>query len=81
MYVNVNFKASKVIADELEGFVKRGYFKDESEAMNEAVRLLVKFYSARKAGETMDKYAIKLGRGKVNLTKSIEDAHESEENT
>jgi Arc/MetJ-type ribon-helix-helix transcriptional regulator len=46
--VQVNVRTTPFLVDELDKIVKDGYFRNRTEAVNEAIRLLVKRYELAK---------------------------------
>lgn len=46
--VQVNIRTTPFLANELDHIVQDGYFRSRSEAMNEAIRLLIRRYKLAK---------------------------------
>jgi len=46
--VQVNIRTTPFLANELDHIVKDGYFRSRSEALNEAIRLLIRRYKLAK---------------------------------
>ncbi len=58
--------------------MKEGYLQDNTEAVNEALRLLIRRYKAIEIGKDIYKLRVKAGRD-INLTEEVMKTHEEED--
>lgn len=72
------FAPSPEVARELELLVQRGRYRDLSEAMNEAIRLLVQREKAAQATAQILAIRRKLADWQVDLTQAVVASHEEE---
>lgn len=76
--VQVNVRTTPVILQELDGIVKKGYYRNRSEAVNEALRLLIRRYKMMTLEHKMKK--IRKGTEKLgNVTEAVIESHEEED--
>jgi Arc/MetJ-type ribon-helix-helix transcriptional regulator len=75
MSVQLNVRTSESLIKEIDKTVKEGLYKNRSEAVNEALRLLVRQYRVRKADKVMRETAEKL-KGYPSLTKAVLESRE-----
>jgi len=52
--VLINVRTSPIIADELDRIVDTGFFRDRTEAVNEALKFLIRRYKAMKIAEQIE---------------------------
>jgi Arc/MetJ-type ribon-helix-helix transcriptional regulator len=52
--VLINVRTSPIIADELDRIVDTGFFRDRTEAVNEALKFLIRRYKATKIAEQIE---------------------------
>ena len=67
----INFRASPQLIKQIENIVKDGQYKDRTEAINEALRLLVRRHFAIKAQKQTLKLRQEIGKQNGNLTKAL----------
>ncbi|MEA3255416.1 MAG: hypothetical protein U9Q22_06240 [Candidatus Altiarchaeota archaeon] len=78
MSVQLNIRTTPVLIDELDKVVRKGYFRNRTEAVNEAIRLFIRRYSMMKLGERMEK--VKEGTDKLpSPARAIMISHEEED--
>jgi Arc/MetJ-type ribon-helix-helix transcriptional regulator len=71
-------KTSEFLVEELDRIVRKGYFRSRSEAVNEAIRLLIRRYKLERLGAKMEG----IREGTENLpsaTEAIVKSHEEED--
>jgi len=76
--VQVNIRTTRFLATELDRIVKEGYFRSRSEAMNEAIRILIRKYQVAK----LESKLAKVKKGTKNLpsvTKALLEARQEED--
>jgi len=76
--IQVNFKTTNVLAKQLQNTVDEGLYRSKTEAINEAIRLLLKRVQSMKVKQKILELASKTTGSKVELTKAIIRAHEEE---
>lgn len=74
----ITFAPSPEVACELELLVQKGRYRDLSEAMNEAVRLLVQREKAAQAVAQILAIRRKLADWQADLTQAVVASHEGE---
>jgi Arc/MetJ-type ribon-helix-helix transcriptional regulator len=72
------FQISNTLEVRIENIVKEGYLQDNTEAVNEALRLLIRRYKAIEIGKDIYKLRVKAGRD-INLTEEVMKTHEEED--
>lgn len=78
MSVQLNIRTTPVLIDELDKVVRKGYFRNRTEAVNEAIRLFIRRYSMMKLGERMEN--VKEGTDKLpSPARAIMKSHEEED--
>lgn len=76
----MNVRTTNYLLSEVDKIVSKGVFRSRSEAVNEAMRMLIRRYKLMRLEEQVAKIrAGAQGQGYGNLTKAVEDAHEDEE--
>lgn len=75
---NINFKTTKILAQELNNLIKDGYFKDKNEALNDALKLLIKRHKLNLIEKKILNIRKKFRRSRINLTETIVKLHEEE---
>lgn len=78
MSVQLNVRTTPVLVDEVDKVVKEGYFRNRTEAVNEALRLLVRRYHMMQLGQRMDKVG-EGNKGKASVTESLFAAREEDD--
>jgi len=73
MSVQLNVRTTPMLVQELDKVVGEGYFRNRTEAVNEALRLLVRRYHLMQLGQRMDGVAAG-GVGKAGVTDSLLEA-------
>lgn len=76
--VNLNIQITETLANEIKSLIKKGIFKDQTEAINSAIKLMVKRYKVQTIGERILKTRERLGDKKINLTEEIIHSHEED---
>ena len=76
--VQVNIRTTRFLATELDRIVKEGYFRSRSEAMNEAIRILIRRYQVAKLESKLAK-AKKGTKNLPSLTKTLLEARQEED--
>ncbi|MDI6916919.1 MAG: ribbon-helix-helix domain-containing protein [Thermoplasmatales archaeon] len=74
----VNFRTTPELIRQMQKLVDSGYYRSRTEAMNDALRLLVRRYMAVRAKQKIFKTRKKLGRYKGNLTGALITARNEE---
>jgi Arc/MetJ-type ribon-helix-helix transcriptional regulator len=74
----VNFRTTPELIRQIQKLVDSGYYRNRTEAMNDALRLLVRRYMAVRARQKIFKTRRKLGRHKGNLTGALITARKEE---
>ena len=76
--VQVNIRTTRFLATELDRIVKEGYFRSRSEAMNEAIRILIRKYQVAKLESKLAK--VKKGTKILpSVTKALLEARQEED--
>ena len=76
--VQLNIRTSPILLDEIDTIVNKGLFRNRTEAVNEAIRLLIRRYKVMKIAEKIENIANQnLGNG--SLTQALLDAREEED--
>jgi Arc/MetJ-type ribon-helix-helix transcriptional regulator len=78
MSVQLNVRTTPVLIDELDKVVNKGLFRNRTEAVNEALRLLVKRYRMMELEQKMDRIA-KDNVGKKSVTESLLESREEDD--
>lgn len=73
----MNIRTTNYLLSEIDKTVSKGLFRSRSEAVNEAMRMLIRRYKLMKIEEEMVRIRAKT-KGYNNLTKAIIDSHEEE---
>jgi Arc/MetJ-type ribon-helix-helix transcriptional regulator len=76
--VQVNIRTTKFLANEIDRIVNEGYFRSRSEALNEAIRILIRKYQLAK----LESKLVKAKKGTKDLpsvTKTLLDARKEED--
>ncbi len=76
--VNLNVQITEILANEIENLIKKGIFKDQTEAVNRAIKLMIKKYKIQTIGERILGTRERLGDKKINLTEEIIHSHEED---
>lgn len=76
--IQVNIRTTKFLATELDRIVNEGYFRSRSEAMNEAIRILIRRYQLAKLESKLTK-AKKGTKNLQSLTKALLESREEED--
>ena len=76
--VQVNIRTTRFLATELDRIVKEGFFRSRSEAMNEAIRILIRRYQVAKLESKLAK-AKKGTKNLPSLTKTLLEARQEED--
>ncbi len=77
MSVVINIRTSEYLLNEIDNLVKKGIFRNRTEALNEAMRLIIKRYKMLMAAENIKELE---GKDlKKDLTALIEEIREGEE--
>lgn len=74
----VNFRTTPELIRQIQRLVNSGYYRSRTEAMNDALRLLIRRYMAVKARQKIFKTRRKLGRHKGDLTDALMTARKEE---
>lgn len=77
--VQLGFHITETMAKELHHLVEHGVFKDENDAINNALILLMKQYKTKVANARISHLREKLGKEKYNITKEVIDSHPEED--
>ncbi len=78
MSVQLNVRTTPVLVEEIDRVVHKGYFRNRTEAVNEALRLLIRRYQL----EVVEKRMQTLAEGNVGLpsaTDAVVDARSEED--
>ena len=76
--VQLNIRTSPILLDEIDTIVNKGLFRNRTEAVNEAIRLLIRRYKVMKIAERIENIATQnLGNG--SLTQALLDARKEED--
>ena len=67
----VNFRAPPELIRQMQKLVDSGYYRNRTEAMNDALRLLIRRYMAVRVRQKLFKTRRKIGRQKGNLTGAL----------
>jgi len=78
MSVQLNVRTTPVLVNEVDKVVKKGYFRNRTEAVNEALRLLIRRYQLMKLEERMNKVSEKT-RGLSSVTDAVVNSHVEED--
>ena len=78
MSVQLNVRTTPVLIEEVDNVVHKGYFRNRTEAVNEALRLLIRRYHVMKLEERIEKISEKT-KGLSNLTDAVVRSHEEED--
>lgn len=78
MSVQLNVRTTPVLMDELDLVVEEGLFRNRTEAVNEAIRLLVRRYSALKIGTKIEDLSSE-GVGKPSVTEALIEARKEDD--
>lgn len=77
--VQLNIRTSLSMMSELDNIVDQGLFRSRSEAVNEAIRLLIRKYKIMKIAERIDQIASE-NHGEGSLTEALlASRHEEDE--
>ena len=78
MSVQLNVRTTPVLMDEIDKVVNEGLFRNRTEAVNEALRLLVKRYRMIHLEQKMDRIA-KENVGKKSVTESLFESRKEDD--
>ena len=78
MSTQLNVRTTPVLINELDRVVSQGYFRNRTEAVNEALRLLVRRYHLMKLEGQMQNVSEKT-KGLPSVTKAVINAHAEED--
>jgi Arc/MetJ-type ribon-helix-helix transcriptional regulator len=73
----MNIRTTNYLLSEIDKTVSKGLFRSRSEAVNEAMRMLIRRYKLMKIEEQMVRIRAKT-KGRTSLTKAIIESHEEE---
>lgn len=74
----MNVRTTTFLKSEIDSIVGKGYFRNRTEAVNEALRLLIRRYKAIKLGRHMER--IKAGTAELpSATQAAVESHEEED--
>ena len=76
--VQLNIRTTRFLATELDRIVKEGFFRSRSEAMNEAIRILIRRYQVAKLESKLAK-AKKGTKNLPSVTKALLTARQEED--
>ena len=76
--IQVNIRTTRFLATELDRIVNEGYFRSRSEAMNEAIRILIRKYQLAKLESKLAK-AKKGTKDLPSITKALLEARQEED--
>ena len=76
--IQVNIRTTRFLATELDRIVNEGYFRSRSEAMNEAIRILIRKYQLAKLESKLAK-AKKGTKDLPSVTKALLEARQDED--
>lgn len=76
--IQVNIRTTRFLATELDRIVKEGYFRSRSEAMNEAIRILIRRYQLAKLESKLAK-AKKGTKDLPSVTEALLEARQEED--
>ena len=77
--VQMNVRTTNFLIGELDSIVQEGMFRSRSEAVNEAVRLLIRRYKLLRLEQKLNR--VRKGTSRyANVTKLIETIHEEDDN-
>ena len=76
--IQVNIRTTKFLATELDRIVKEGFFRSRSEAMNEAIRILIRKYQLAKLESKLAK-AKKGTKNLPSVTNALLEARQEED--
>lgn len=79
MSIQATFRTTNVLMEEIDKLVKKGIFRNKTEAFNEGLREVIRKYKAQRAYEQIMKIREKNKGIPTNLTKLVIKAHEEEE--
>ncbi len=78
MSMQLNVRTTPVLINELDSVVRKGYFRNRTEAVNEAIRLFIRRYRMMKLVDKMKN--VKEGTEKLpSPARAIMESHEKEE--
>ncbi len=76
--IQVNLKLDEKLMKEVERLIKRGLFKSKTEALTEAIQLLIRKYRANELRSRIEE--IREGTEMLpSVTKAVIEAHEEED--
>jgi Arc/MetJ-type ribon-helix-helix transcriptional regulator len=76
--IQMNIRTSPVLLDEIDLIVDSGMFRNRTEAVNEALRLLIRKYRIMKIAEQIKEFA-KNSKSDKDLTKILLEAREEDD--
>ena len=76
--VQLNVRTSPIIIDELDRIVDHGLFRNRTEAVNEAMRLLIRKYKVMRIAEKIESIA-KENLGTGSLTEALLASREEDD--
>ena len=74
----LNVRTSETLLDELDTVVKNGMYRNRTEAVNEAIRWLIRRYKVMKIADKIDSIAEK-DLGDRSLTEALMEVREEED--
>ena len=74
----MNVRTSPVLLEEIDMIVRQGLFRNRTEAVNEALRILIRRYKVMKVAERMDSIA-KKGKAGKDLASILAESREEED--
>ncbi|MFH0860760.1 MAG: ribbon-helix-helix domain-containing protein [Candidatus Altiarchaeota archaeon] len=78
MSVQLNVRTTPVLVDEVDKVVEKGYFRNRTEAVNEALRLLIRRYQLMRLEERMNKVGERT-RELPSVTDAVVNSHREED--
>ena len=76
--VQINARTSQILLDEIDTIVEKGLFRNRTEAINEALRMLVRRYKVMKVAAQIESMSLKDSTEK-SLTEALLSSREEED--
>ena len=76
--VQINARTSQILLDEIDTIVEKGLFRNRNEAINEALRMLVRRYKVMKVAAQIESMSLKDSTEK-SLTEALLSSREEED--
>jgi Arc/MetJ-type ribon-helix-helix transcriptional regulator len=74
----INVRTSPIIADELDRIVGTGFFRDQTEAVNEMLKFSIRCYKAMKIAEQIESRSKNVETG-MSLTDALMSSRDEED--